>query len=578
VEITGDAKCPDVLGGTVTLDEGDDIACTITNDDIAPKLTVIKTAINDDGLLKTAADFTMNVTGTNVAPSATFPGSTTGTTVTLNQGSYSVTETPDPDYTTTYSADCTGTINVGEEKTCTVTNDDKPFNVKIDKDDKGMELVAGGPSGTYTLTVTNTDERDAAEPVEVTDYLPPELVLAGPATAVAPSTATCVESGGNPVCTIPASELGVGESVQILVPVKVPANVTATSTTNLSVVDTPEDPVCPEGVCPPPSCPEPDGVALRSIPSDNIDCEDTPITQSADLKITKTATPTTVGPGSVVTYTLKVENLGPSDAQNAVVNDTVPDAFVSATLVDDGPYTCTLAFPALSCTISTHPVGVTATITFTAVVSGAVSNGQVIVNTGTVTSSTPDPDLSNNSSSATVEAAVAADLVVTKSADPTIVLVNSNDVTYTVTWTVVVTNNGPNEARNVSMTDLVPAPAKIVGTPTATGGFTCTAAAVCTAPSLAAGASGTITITTTFTGAQVENGQQLINKATVTSSTPDSNGTNNSAEATSTIVKELPPTGADPRRLLLVGTLTSLLGVGLWMTTLRRRRFATVTR
>ena len=33
--ITGDAKCPAVLAGTVTLDEGDDITCTITNDDVA---------------------------------------------------------------------------------------------------------------------------------------------------------------------------------------------------------------------------------------------------------------------------------------------------------------------------------------------------------------------------------------------------------------------------------------------------------------------------------------------------------------------------------------------------------------
>jgi hypothetical protein len=46
VSITGDAKCPGILGGTVTLDEGDDITCTIKNDDIAPGLTIIK---NVDG-------------------------------------------------------------------------------------------------------------------------------------------------------------------------------------------------------------------------------------------------------------------------------------------------------------------------------------------------------------------------------------------------------------------------------------------------------------------------------------------------------------------------------------------------
>ena len=36
VSITGNPKCPAVLGGTATLDEGESITCTITNDDTAP--------------------------------------------------------------------------------------------------------------------------------------------------------------------------------------------------------------------------------------------------------------------------------------------------------------------------------------------------------------------------------------------------------------------------------------------------------------------------------------------------------------------------------------------------------------
>ena len=34
VSITGDAKCPSILGGTVSLNEGESITCTITNDDV----------------------------------------------------------------------------------------------------------------------------------------------------------------------------------------------------------------------------------------------------------------------------------------------------------------------------------------------------------------------------------------------------------------------------------------------------------------------------------------------------------------------------------------------------------------
>ena len=35
--------------GTITLLPGDDKTCTITNDDIAPKLTLVKTVVNDNG-------------------------------------------------------------------------------------------------------------------------------------------------------------------------------------------------------------------------------------------------------------------------------------------------------------------------------------------------------------------------------------------------------------------------------------------------------------------------------------------------------------------------------------------------
>jgi hypothetical protein len=40
-------------------------------------------------------------------------------------GDYSVTETADPGYDTSYSTDCSGTIAAGETLTCIVTNNDK---------------------------------------------------------------------------------------------------------------------------------------------------------------------------------------------------------------------------------------------------------------------------------------------------------------------------------------------------------------------------------------------------------------------------------------------------------------------
>lgn len=63
VSITGDAKCPTYVGGSITLDEGDDITCTFTNDDIAPKLTLVKTITNDNGGNAQPNDFKLTIGG-----------------------------------------------------------------------------------------------------------------------------------------------------------------------------------------------------------------------------------------------------------------------------------------------------------------------------------------------------------------------------------------------------------------------------------------------------------------------------------------------------------------------------------
>ncbi|HTK05106.1 MAG TPA: SdrD B-like domain-containing protein, partial [Candidatus Eisenbacteria bacterium] len=110
--------------GSVTLNPGDDKTCVITNNDQPGSLTVIKTVTNDNGGTLTASDFTMNVAGGNVSPSSAFPGNATGTTVTMNAGTYSVTELSVAGYVGSASADCSGTIANGQSKTCTITNDD----------------------------------------------------------------------------------------------------------------------------------------------------------------------------------------------------------------------------------------------------------------------------------------------------------------------------------------------------------------------------------------------------------------------------------------------------------------------
>jgi LPXTG-site transpeptidase (sortase) family protein len=159
VSISGDAKCPALLAGTITLAPGDDITCTITNADIAPQLTVVKTVSNTHGGTLGASDFTMNVTGTDVSDDS-FAGSASGVTVTLDAGAYSVDEDAVSGYTqVSASADCSGTIAIGESKTCTIANADVAPQLTVIKhvvNDDGGSLAAGD----FTMSVTGTNVSD----------------------------------------------------------------------------------------------------------------------------------------------------------------------------------------------------------------------------------------------------------------------------------------------------------------------------------------------------------------------------------------------------------------------------------
>ncbi len=105
---------------------GEHRTCTITNDDVPATLTVVTHVVNDNGGTKTAADFSVTITGVAAAGGNTFAGAEAGVTKTLTSvGSYTVVEAAVPGYAlTSASAGCSGTIALGEHKTCVLTNDD----------------------------------------------------------------------------------------------------------------------------------------------------------------------------------------------------------------------------------------------------------------------------------------------------------------------------------------------------------------------------------------------------------------------------------------------------------------------
>lgn len=155
--VTGDCA----LDGAITLAAGESKTCTITNDDVAPRLKVIKTVTNDDGGTKVAGDFTMNVTGTDVSdPSFAGVAGPIGETVTLDAGSYGVDEGAHDGYAKALSADCAGTIAIGESKTCTITNDDIAAKLVVVKHVENR----GGSTGTASDFQIAVDDAGATNP------------------------------------------------------------------------------------------------------------------------------------------------------------------------------------------------------------------------------------------------------------------------------------------------------------------------------------------------------------------------------------------------------------------------------
>jgi len=119
---------------------------------------------------------------------------------------------------------------------------------------------------------------------------------------------------------------------------------------------------------------------------------------AADVAVTKNDSPDPVAFHANLTYTVTVQNLGPSTARDVTMFDQLPaDAtFVSGT---PGQGTCTLGGTGLlTCSIGT--LNAFATTTVTIVVSPSRA-GVTLTNTATVRASSPDPALANNTATAT---------------------------------------------------------------------------------------------------------------------------------------------------------------------------------
>ena len=222
------------------------------------------------------------------------------------------------------------------------------------------------------------------------------------------------------------------------------------------------------------------------------------------IHIVKTADAASVSVGDPIGFTLTVSNDGIGDAHGVTLNDVLPtNPGLSWSIDAQGAgwnSTCAITAGVLSCGPVTVPAGTTQdastfTVHITSATTGATGGDcpetGVVNNTGNVTTSNDGSD--ESSASICVQAMV--DLTVTKSrlaGDPGAESGRSSRIT----WTMVVTNNGPSADTGVVVSDPMPGGNTFVSATITKGSCTGGAILNCTIGDMAAGESVTITLVT----------------------------------------------------------------------------------
>ncbi|MBI1760163.1 MAG: DUF11 domain-containing protein [Acidobacteria bacterium] len=268
----------------------------------------------------------------------------------------------------------------------------------------------------------------------------------------------------------------------------------------------------------------------------------------ADLSLTKSDAPDPAPVGGNLTYTLNVANSGPNAATNVSVSDALPSglSFVSAAASQG---TCS-GTSTVTCNLGTLNNGGTATVTIIVQPTLALA-GTSVSNTASVTATEIDSNTANNAATATTTVIHSADLALTMSDAPDPVFAG-DDLTYTL----VVSNNGPSSAPGVTLSDTLPPGTFVSASAGCSQAF---GTVTCNLGTLASAANATITIVLRPTGSGAIN-----NTASVTSAVFDPNTANNAATQSTAVnpKADLSITKTDaPDPVLVGGNLTYTIRV-----------------
>jgi uncharacterized repeat protein (TIGR01451 family) len=227
--------------------------------------------------------------------------------------------------------------------------------------------VFAGNNLTYTVFVTNRGP-SATTGVVISDPLPAGVSLV----STTPSAGGSVSNNAGTVFGVWATQAS-NEVVSLAITVRPTVAGIITNTTSVS--STVPDPVA----------------------GNNTAALNTTVVAAADLGLSQNAAPSTLMVASNVTFTIVLTNRGPSAASSVVFSDPLPAAFAFVS-AQSSQGTCSYANGVVTCSLPSLASGSSVTIT---IVGRAVLDG-ISANIASVTSSSADLSLPNNSASASV--------------------------------------------------------------------------------------------------------------------------------------------------------------------------------
>lgn len=343
--------------------------------------------------------------------------------------------------------------------------------------------VTAGGQVTYQLISTNLGP-DASSSLSIVNTLPPNVSYS----SASGTNWSCSAAGSTVTCNRTGSLAnGASSTLNIVATVNSSTNGTITNAATVSAA------------------------TADGIPNNNTTTTDVTVVAGANLSITKNVSPSPVIESGATTFTLSPRNTsGPDAAASVTVTDILPNGFTSIGASGTN-WSCSVDQPTrtVTCTRATMPVGATNNIVITATAPDSTivpAAGMSSSNTATITATTADPALANNTGSVNFNIQRdGADMSITKSR-PSYPIAQGSPITSVIT----ARNNGPRAltaGSTITIVDTLPAGEDYSGAASFTNnGWSCTFAApdfTCTRTgALAINTNApTLTLTTTATGA-----------------------------------------------------------------------------